>query len=96
MKRFKQLGFDVGPRPALSITIFRMVPQKGDPDQFNQQLLQYIHEEGTTFVSSTLINQVFWIRMAILNFRSHKEDVDHFINILKEGIAYITQRSSVI
>ena len=79
-------GIETGPFPDLSIVIFRYVPQKGDPNTFNQLLLEKIIQDGTVFMSSTMINNNFMIRMAILSFRSHLEKVDQAITIIRSMI----------
>ncbi len=77
---------ETGPFPDLSIVIFRYIPQKGEPNKFNQSLLEKIIQDGTVFMSSTMINNNFMIRMAILSFRSHLEKVDQAITIIKSMI----------
>ncbi len=80
---------ETGPFPDLSIVIFRYVPQEGNPNTFNQVLLEKIIKEGSVFMSSTMINNNFMIRMAILSFRSHLEKVDQAITIIRSMIQRI-------
>jgi len=75
-------GFEAGPEPELSVVTYRYVPEHGDPDVFNRQLLQVIHEDGRVFISSTLIDGKFMLRLAVLNFRSHREQVDLLLDLL--------------
>lgn len=85
-------GFEVGPEPELSVTIFRYVPAKIDPNQFNQELIKRIQLDGDIFLSSTLIDQVFWIRVAIVNFRTHLSHVKKMVKIIEREVkAIITQ-----
>ncbi len=79
-------GIETGPFPDLSIVIFRYIPLKGDPDAFNQSLIQAIQDQGQVFLSSTIVNNVFVLRMAVLSFRSHLSEVDQVIEIIKEKI----------
>ncbi len=80
----KKAGFEVGPFPALSIMLFRFVPNQGDSNEANTNLLSLIHEDGQIFVSSTTIQGILWIRMAILVFRAHKKEVDIAIKTLEK------------
>lgn len=80
-------GFEVGPEPDLSVVTFRYVPERGDADDFNQRLVQAIHRDGRVFLSSSVIDDRFILRLAILVYRTHLEDVDLAIEILREKVA---------
>ncbi len=88
-EKIQEIGFETGPPPELSVMIYRYVPEEGDADTFNQKLVQYVHEDGRVFVSSTTIDGVFWIRLAVGSFRTHLEQVELCLEILKEGVAQI-------
>ncbi len=94
-KKIQEQGFKVGPYPELSVMIFRYIPEDEDADGFNQKLVQFIHDDGRVFLSSTTINGVFWIRMAIGSFRSHLEHVDLSLKIIEEGILSLNQKIQV-
>ena len=79
-------GFEVGPEPQLSVTIFRYVPAVAEPNQFNETLIKRIQIDGDIFLSSTLIDQVFWIRVAIVNFRTHLSHVNKMIKIVEAEV----------
>ncbi|HHH49919.1 MAG TPA: aminotransferase class I/II-fold pyridoxal phosphate-dependent enzyme, partial [Saprospiraceae bacterium] len=80
------LGFEVGPFPELSVMIYRYVPQNGDANDFNARLTQFVHADGRVFLSSTTIDGVFWIRIAILAFRTHLNTIDLCLEVLKKGV----------
>ena len=80
-------GFEVGPEPDLSVVTFRYVPERGDADEFNQRLVQAIHQDGRVFLSSSILDGRFILRLAVLIYRSHLEDVDLTIAILRECVA---------
>ena len=82
----QKLGFEVGPFPELSVMIYRYVPKKGNADEFNARLIQHVHDDGRVFLSSTSIEGVFWLRIAILAFRTHLNTIDLCLKVLKEGI----------
>lgn len=76
--------FEVGPAPDLSITVFRYVPPSGDANAFNERLIKAIQDDGRIFLSSTTIHGIFWIRVAIVVFRTHKQKVDLLLSIIRE------------
>ncbi len=76
-------GFETGPEPDLSVVTFRYVPERGDADEFNQRLVKAIHDDGRVFLSSSVIDGQFILRLAVLVYRSHLEEVDLTIEILQ-------------
>lgn len=85
-------NIEVGPEPQLSVLFFRYVPESRDADQFNRQLVELIHQDGRVFLSSTNINGRFYIRLAVLNFRTHLETIDLTLEIIQEKIRELTDR----
>jgi aromatic-L-amino-acid/L-tryptophan decarboxylase len=83
-QKVQELGFEVGPEPALSVCIYRFVDGIDTPNNFNQKLIKSIQDHGRIYVSSTTIDGIFWLRIAILVFRTHLKTIDEFLNILKE------------
>ncbi|MFT5049526.1 MAG: aromatic-L-amino-acid decarboxylase [Chlamydiales bacterium] len=82
-KRVQELGFEVGPEPDLSVALFRWVPKDGSSaDDFNRRLLSSILDDGRVFLSSTTIDGVFWIRVAVLCFRSHRDRIEAVLEII--------------
>ncbi|WP_418604382.1 pyridoxal phosphate-dependent decarboxylase family protein [Hwangdonia sp.] len=82
----KIAGFEVGPEPELSVAIFRYVPKDKNADEFNRALLEAIQEDGRIFLSSTNIHHVFWIRVAVVQFRTHLEQIDLLLDIIKKYV----------
>ena len=76
--------FEVGPPPDLSIVTFRYLPRNGDPDAFNRRLIDVVQRDGRIFISSTMIEGRFTLRLAVLNLRTHLDTVDLAIDILHE------------
>jgi glutamate/tyrosine decarboxylase-like PLP-dependent enzyme len=74
-------GFKVGPEPDLSVTYFWW-PRGENEDEFNKKVLKEIHEDGTVFLSSTLIDGKFVIRLAVLSFRTKIETIDRAVEVL--------------
>lgn len=83
-QRIQELGFEVGPPPALSVTLFRYPTQESNT--FNRKLVAAIHLDGRYFLSSTLIDGEVWIRCAVLNFRTHLAEIDGALQMIKEQL----------
>ncbi len=75
------LGFRLGPEPDLSVSYF-WFPFDADSGQKNRQLMNEIHKDGSVFLSSSIINNRFVIRMAILAFRTKKETIDEVVEMI--------------
>ena len=87
-ERAQALGFEVGPEPELSVAMFRWVPRDGsDANAFNQRLLRTILDDGRVFLSSTTIDGVFWIRVAVLCFRTHRDRIDAVLEVIERETA---------
>lgn len=84
----RDLGFEVGPFPELSVMIYRYVPEDVDANAFNKALVQYTRKEGRIFISTTTIDGVYWLRMAVMSFRTHLEDMQVGVEVLKEGVQH--------
>ena len=86
-QKIKAAGFETGPDPHLSITIFRYVPERIEDDleqvnQFNRQLLKAIQDEKVIFIASTTIDGVYWLRLAVLSFRTHLPHIEALLSSL--------------
>ncbi|MBS1928084.1 MAG: aminotransferase class V-fold PLP-dependent enzyme [Chitinophagaceae bacterium] len=81
-EKLVELGFEVGPVPDLSVSYF-WYPAESKTNDFNKQLMQHIHEDGSVFLSSTLLKDKFVIRMAILSFRTKLATINRAIEMIK-------------
>ena len=80
------MGFQLGPEPDLSVTYFWM--ERGvDTDAFNKHLLALIHNDGSSYFSSTLVDGKFVIRSAILSFRTRLHSVDQALDLISDCLA---------
>jgi aromatic-L-amino-acid decarboxylase len=79
-------GMDAGPEPQLSVVAFRYLPKSGDVDEFNERLIQHIQQEGRVMLSGTRIDGRFYLRCAILCFRTHLEHVDEAVDTVLRGV----------
>jgi aromatic-L-amino-acid decarboxylase len=90
-------SMEVGPPPELSVCYFRYLPENGDPNDFNKELLQLIHQDGRVFMSSTTLDSKFLIRVAVLSFRTHLATIDLALEIIGSNVEKINQaREAVI
>lgn len=85
-------GFKVGPDPDLSVVVFWYSPPDGDENAFNQRLVQEIHRDGRVFLSSTMLEDRFVLRLAVLVFRTHLDIIDLTLKILTEKVSVIEER----
>ena len=79
----KTPGWETGPYPELSVVTYRFIPEHGDADRFNRQLVDAVQADGKVFISSTLIKGRFFLRLAVLHFRTHLLQVDYLLGLLK-------------
>lgn len=84
-------GFEVGPRPDLSIVTFRYVPDRGDADEFNQRLVDAVRRDGRAFLSSTVLDGKVTQRMAILNYNTHLDTIEETLQVLGEKVGEILE-----
>lgn len=86
-EKIRELGFETGPYPQLSVMIYRYMPEmEQDANAFNAALVEAVRKDGRVFLSSTTINGVFWIRLAVLSFRTHRKTIDTCLKVLEEKV----------
>jgi aromatic-L-amino-acid decarboxylase len=79
-------GFEAGPYPDLSVVTYRYLPRDGDANAFNKRLLEAILEDGKIFISSTMIDGNYTLRLAVLVFRTHLETIDYLLALLRQKV----------
>lgn len=77
-------GFEVGPYPELSVMTYRFVPKEGDANAYNLDLINRVKAEGSVFLSSTTINGIVYLRLAVLAFRTHLHTINKCLKVLKQ------------
>ena len=85
-EEIKKLGFEVGPFPQLSVMTYRYIPEGQDVNEFNLKLVEAVKNDGSVFLSSTKIEGLVFLRIAILSFRTHLSTIDLCLKILKEKV----------
>ena len=83
-KKIAEAGFEVGPEPELSVCIYRFTEGVENANEFNQQLIKAVQDDGRIYISSTTIDGVFWLRLAVLVFRTHLQTIEDLLTILQE------------
>jgi glutamate/tyrosine decarboxylase-like PLP-dependent enzyme len=88
----RALGFEVGPLPELSIVTYRWAPPDAGPeeaDRINQAIIDGARRDGRVWLSSTLLDGRFTLRMAVLAFRTHRRTIDLALRVLREQAAAV-------
>lgn len=78
---------EVGKEHELSVQTFRFwKPDTSEKllNELNQKILEELHKDGRIFISSTMINDVFTLRFAILSFRTHKREIDLILEMMEK------------
>lgn len=88
--KLSELGFCLGPEPDLSVSYF-WYPFETDLDERNRQLMNEIHKDGSVFLSSSIINEQFVIRIAILAFRTKKQTIDEAVEMISRCLKSVLQ-----
>ena len=79
-------GFEVGPEPELSIFVFRYIDVDGDADEFNRRLVEALRRDGTIFLTSTLIDNVYMLRLCVLSYRTHIDTIDLAVDVIRREV----------
>ena len=74
-KFLQEPGFECMVKPDLTVITIRYIPKSGEVDAFNQRLQKAMIDSGRLFLSSTRLNGNYAIRICILSFRTHFEQV---------------------
>jgi glutamate/tyrosine decarboxylase-like PLP-dependent enzyme len=80
-------GFQVGPEPDLSVVTFWRAPSDMSLEQanrLNQQIIDAVRSDGRVFLSSTMLDGRFTLRLAVLAFRTHLRTIDLVLDVLRE------------
>jgi len=82
--KIKKIGFIISPKPDLSVSYFWYPSDHINSNIFNKKLLEIMHQDGRVFFSSTIINEKFVIRIAILSFRTKLKTIDTSIKMIED------------
>jgi glutamate/tyrosine decarboxylase-like PLP-dependent enzyme len=86
--RIKALGFETGPPPPLSVCMYRWKEagwSEAECNEFNKKLLRRMLDDGRIFLSSTTTHpNKYWIRLAVLSFRTHLSHIELCLELLEQ------------
>lgn len=85
-------GVEIVAEPELSIVAFRACSGENE-DEFNQRWLEAVNERGRVLISGTWLRGRYVLRLAVLNFRTHRERVEMAIEDLDNTLREL-QRAS--
>jgi aromatic-L-amino-acid decarboxylase len=88
----RRVGYEVGPPPDLSIVIYRWAPAGMSLERanlLNRAIVDGSRRDGRVFLSSTMLDGRFTLRMAALAFRTHRRTIDVAIRVLREQAAAV-------
>ncbi len=91
--KLEALGLHTGPEPDLSVSYF-WYPFASRADDLNKRLMEEIHKDGAVFLSSSVINGRFVIRMAILAFRTKKETIDEAVEMVERCLQRVLEQAN--
>ena len=77
-------GFEAGPFPDISVVLFRYIPTEGDANEYNRALVKALLKDGRIYISTTTIEGNYYLRLAVGVYKTHLEDVELCLQILKE------------
>jgi glutamate/tyrosine decarboxylase-like PLP-dependent enzyme len=91
-------NFELFEPQSLSIVCFRFSPPNptGDAqplESLNREILEIIQLSGVAFLSSTVINDNFWLRACIVNPRATKADIQILYETLRLTSSLVLDRS---
>lgn len=83
----KSRGFEMSPEPQLTVLFFswRFVEDEELNNQYNKLMLEEILKDGRVFLSSTILNDKFVIRVAILSFRTKLSTIDLCLEVVENS-----------
>jgi aromatic-L-amino-acid/L-tryptophan decarboxylase len=90
LSKFKELK--MFSEPELSIVAFRCVGDSpAETNERTQRLLAKVIERGKVHFSSTQIGGFDYLRLCVLSFRTHKNEILEAVNEIKESFRWVGQ-----
>ncbi|MFT5299863.1 MAG: aromatic-L-amino-acid decarboxylase [Mariniblastus sp.] len=77
-------GFEIVTPPMFSLFTFRFAPPARDPDKTTQELLERVNADGRIYLTQTLHEGKFVIRMTVGQFETTQADVELAVEVLSD------------
>jgi glutamate/tyrosine decarboxylase-like PLP-dependent enzyme len=90
----QKLGFEVGAPPDLSVVTYRWAPAGAtleEANRINQAIVDGSRRDGRVFLSSTMIDGKFTLRMVALHFRTHLRTIQLAVRVLREQVEALSE-----
>jgi aromatic-L-amino-acid/L-tryptophan decarboxylase len=91
-REIQRAGYETGPPPDLSIVTYRWAPPGASLERsnaMNQEIVARVRRDGRVFLSSTMLDGRFTLRLAALAFRTHRRTIDLAVRVLREQAAAV-------
>ncbi len=85
-------GMEIVAEPELSLVAFRLVrPGMSDEElnRMNQELLEAVNERKRVYLSGTVLDGVYLLRICVLSFRTHQADMQHAVDDIRAAVAEV-------
>ena len=85
----EKLGFKVITDPDLTVVSYRWAPAGATPEQcneMNKRILEGTQRDGRIFISSTMIDSLYTLRLVVLASRTHKKTIDMALDVLSRQL----------
>jgi aromatic-L-amino-acid decarboxylase len=83
-------GMEIVAEPELSLVAFRLVrPGMSDEklNRLNQEILDAVNARKRVYLSGTLLDGVYLLRICVLSFRTHQADMQHAVDDIRAAVA---------
>jgi aromatic-L-amino-acid decarboxylase len=84
-------GFELPWEPDLSVVPFRYRFRSLDQEEGNRKLLERINATRRVFLSSTMVERRFTLRVCVLSHRTHRDRVEECIEIIRGAAVEMDQ-----
>ena len=92
-REIARAGYKTGPEPHLSVVTYRWAPAgmgPGETDRINRGIAEEVRRDSRVFISSTVIDDRVTLRMAALQFRTHRDTIDLAVEVLRKAAVRVS------
>jgi len=85
-------GMEIVAEPELSLVAFRLVKpgmSSGELNRINQDILEAVNARKRVYLSGTLLDGVYLLRICVLSFRTHLADMQHAVDDIRAAVEEI-------